>query len=860
MAIIKKIVSVLSLLGLSLVSIGQTYTIANNQIGMIFLNNWSFGGAGISFYDFDHDGWDDLSIPSNAQSPRFYRNNGNGTMTYSEYFFQIGQVKHITWVDYDNDGDEDIFMTRFQSSPLLLQNDGNFNFTNVTTEAGFLNTTVRIYGHSWGDYDRDGDLDVYVCNWDSFFGLSRNYFYENDGDGTFTEKALTLGIDNGAEPSFQSVWFDYDNDGWPDLYVINDLAVNPNALYKNNGNGTFTDVSVQSGTALMIDAMSASIGDYDRDGWFDIYLSNVPAQGNRLLRNNGNGTFNEVANAAGASIGSFCWGTNWLDFNNDTHLDIFAAASLFPGNSPSMNYIYTNNGDNTFSYNNMSGFQTSPGESYGSAVGDYNNDGYPDIAINNRQPTHAQLWGSSGGTNKWVKITLHGTISNRNAIGSRIELSAGGQTYYRYTMAGDNYLGQDSQHMLFGLGITTVVDSVKVIWPSGLEEVFYDLPSQLNHDLVEGTTLNLVVDQPTFLCPGDSAILSVPGLSTIEWSDGSTGATLVVTENGTYSGEVFFANIPEPITFGPVTITIDPIPVWSFESTDLTCYQSNDGTISVSFENNAGQSILWDNGATTFLLDNLEPGTYNATGTTTGNCPVEVSASISGPDSLFVEYITSDVTCFGGSDGTFAITSIGGGTGIVAPEFEFNADTLTAGSYDFTILDENGCVSEYEFIITEPTEILIDLSFTDTPEGSEEGEVTSNVEGGTPPYQYLWTNGAMTENIEGLGAGTIGLWVIDANECSAYAEVTISVIIGVDEMVGSAAVRYFPNPMSNELMITSSQTAVVDLLTLEGKLCLSATVKGTATMQTSELPAGVYLLRIASSDASKTFRVVKTKN
>lgn len=852
----KTIATIASLLLVSMNSICQTYTIINNQIGLIFTNNWGYGGSGMSFYDFDGDGWDDVSIPSQAQNPRFCRNNGNGTFSYFEYFFNIGQIKQLTWIDFDNDGDSDIFMTRFQSSPVLLENDGNFNFTDISVSAGLIMTTERHFGHSWGDYNRDGYLDLYTCNYDSFFGISRNYFYENNGDGTFTEKAVALGIDNGAKPSFQSVWFDYDNDGWPDLFVINDLAANSNALYRNNGNGTFTDVSVAAGIQGFFDPMSISVGDYDKDGWFDLYMSNLPAGGNRLYRNLGNGTFENVSMAAGASVNSFCWGTNWIDYNNDTHLDIFSAASLFPGNTPSINYLHVNNGNNTFSYNNMSGFQNSPGESYGSAVGDYNNDGYPDIALNNKLPTIAQIWGSSGGTSKWIKITLQGTVSNKNAVGSRIELSAGGQTYYRYTMAGDNYLSQDSQHLIFGLGNLTEADSVVVKWPSGLTETFYDLASQMNHNLVEGSTIETSIQQTANICPGDSVILSVPGFTNIQWSTGFVGENLVITESGAYTATVLLGDIEMPFPLPVVNVEFDEDPQFTSEFSNPLCNGSLDGSIVIDFNEIQAASVVWNTGEQTFAISGLGEGEYQAQISTSSGCTYALDFVLSMPDMLVAGYTPTNVSCFEGNDGTLTIDSIAGGTGAVSFVFDFNPDNLVAGNYSFLIIDENGCDATYDFEISQPEEIVIELTAEDTPEGENQGQINANVSGGTPPYEYMWSNGSQTENIDGLPAGSYTVWITDSNQCMSFAETMVASIVNISEYA-TLDLNLFPNPFDQELVLSSGLSGLIQIFSLEGKTMLTKLILGVEKINTSDWPVGVYFVRFTSQEKTSVRKIVK---
>ena len=230
-------------------------------------------GGGVSFCDFDGDGWDDITYSStDGEEVYFYKNN-SGTFTLIDLGINdVYRTKQVIWIDYDSDGDKDFFATSISGFNKFYQNDGSMNFTDITATCGLFTDNKYTYGASFGDIDNDGDLDVFICNRDDVTFNQYNYLYRNDS-GTYVDVTVSAGINLGNQVSFTSAFFDYNNDGYQDIYVANDKVANINRLYENDGDGTFTDVSTISGAGIAIDAMSTTIGDYNNDGWFDIYVT-----------------------------------------------------------------------------------------------------------------------------------------------------------------------------------------------------------------------------------------------------------------------------------------------------------------------------------------------------------------------------------------------------------------------------------------------------------------------------------------------------------------------------------------------------------------------------------------------------------
>jgi VCBS repeat protein/ASPIC/UnbV protein/type IX secretion system substrate protein len=468
---------------------------ASQNINASFVINVVTGG--VSFYDFDNDGWDDITYASEEGSPiYFFKNNNMNSGTFTSINLNFSDLRNDTrqviWVDIDNDGDNDLFVVSNNASNRLYENDGALNFTDITEVSGISTAIMYSWGASWGDIDNDGYLDLFLSNRDIPNRVQPNILYKNNGDKTFTNVNDTAGIDNNSHLSFCSSFFDFNNDGWQDIYVANDKAANTNILYKNNGDGTFTDVSASSGTNLAIDAMSTTIDDYDNDGWLDIYVTNTSA-GNYFLKNNGDETFTNIALSNGTVFNSIAWGAVFLDADNDTDSDLYVSG-MRDGTNGSLPSAFYENTANMFTIPASAGFANDNAESFSNAIGDVNNDGYPDITVVNRSPRNHFLWineSNSNVNNNWLKVTLEGNTSNKMGIGSKIEIMVNGGKQYRYTLCGEGYISQNSGAEFFGIGNATKIDYVKVKWLSGIEDIIFDVTSNQLLHIVESSTLSV---------------------------------------------------------------------------------------------------------------------------------------------------------------------------------------------------------------------------------------------------------------------------------------------------------------------------------------------------------------------------------
>jgi hypothetical protein len=311
--------------------------------------------------------------------------------------------------------------------------------------------------------------------------------YENLGNRTFTEITQSAGVENIPVGPFCGTFMDYNTDGWLDLYIAEDKYFG-NVLFENDHDNTFTDVSEATGLGHALDAMCIAPGDYDNDGDIDIFVANTPLEGNHLFTNNGDGTYDDTAPAAGVVVNGFDWGGNFFDVENDGDLDLYISGIYTIGQTAN-SHLYINDGSGNFSVSSPI-MPNDAYQSYSNAIGDFNRDGFPDIAVNNYDGTPSKLWKNLNGDNKtggtWIKIKLQGVQSNINGYGTKLEVYDNGQKQLRYTYCGEGFIAQNAAHEIFGMGGATLIDSIVVTWLSGVVDVLYNVTVNQEILVVEG--------------------------------------------------------------------------------------------------------------------------------------------------------------------------------------------------------------------------------------------------------------------------------------------------------------------------------------------------------------------------------------
>ena len=481
-------------------------------------------GSGLAFFDYDNDGWLDIYLtngsrldahwaPGREPATHLYKNNRDGTFTDVTDKSGLGRTGWQTGVcvgDYDNDGWDDLFCT-FWGHNILFHNNGNGTFTDVTRKAGLAQEKGRWgTGCTFLDYDRNGFLDLFVCNFvkldpdkplstsDMSFcqwkgvptmcgprGLpgDTDILYHNNGDGTFTDVSEKAGIlKPGPRYSISATSYDFDNDGWPDIYVAVDSE--PSMMFKNNHDGTFTDVAVIAGCAYNEDGheqagMGLGVADYDCDGWFDIFKTNFADDTSDLYHNNGDGTFSDLSFNSGVGINNsyVAWGCGFIDYDNDGWADIVQVNGHVYPEIDNYNFgesfknprlVYKNLGNGRFK--DVSA-EMGPGisarfSSRGAAFGDYDNDGGMDILILNMNELPSLLHNVGGNKQNWIKIKLVGTKCNRTAIGARARVATGKHIQMDEVHGGTSVMSQSDLRLHFGLGKVETVDWIEIKWPT----------------------------------------------------------------------------------------------------------------------------------------------------------------------------------------------------------------------------------------------------------------------------------------------------------------------------------------------------------------------------------------------------------
>jgi hypothetical protein len=508
-------------------------------------------GCGVALLDYDNDGWLDIFLVNGttfdvaSQGPKptsyLFHNNRDGTftdVTRKAGLMASGWGQGCCVGDYDNDGYDDLFVS-YWGRNVLYHNNGDGTFTDVSEKAGVAGTLSR-----WGagccflDYNRDGLLDLFVASYVNFaregapkpgqaiycnyhdipvpcgpqgFSGGTNILYRNRGDGTFQDVSEESGI---ARPRGASAMVfvsrnwqpigsygmgaaaaDFDNDGWPDIYVASDSA--PSLLYRNNHDGTFREIAVPAGCALdengvALSGMGVAVADYDGDGRMDIARTNFSEQVTTLYHNYGEAAFEDSSIKAGLGVNRkyLGFGVGFLDFDNDGWKDLFVANghvySQIAGKDLHVAYkepkvLYRNLGSGRFedvSAKSGPAIRTA-NLARGCAFGDVDNDGDIDIVVNNLDGPPSLLRNDGGNRNNWIMIKCVGTRSNRSAIGARVRVVSGTHSQIDEVMSGSSYYSQNDFRLHFGLGRATKADSVEISWPSGAKESFPDLAA--NH-------------------------------------------------------------------------------------------------------------------------------------------------------------------------------------------------------------------------------------------------------------------------------------------------------------------------------------------------------------------------------------------
>ncbi len=501
---------------------------------------------GAATADFDGDGDLDIVVPGYQSGVfRYFQNDGTGAFVDSTATANLGpsDLAHcFACGDIDNDGDQDLFVGGAGPDKLFL-NDGSGVFTEVASQFG-VGSPSDTYGATFGDYDRDGDLDLYLA----VHNYATNLLFRNEGGAGFTDVTVSAGLQYFDEHSFVAFWIDYDEDGWLDLYTINTKGMisTPNRMLRNNGDGTFSDIGVAVGAQIGIDGMGGDFADVFNDGGSDIYATDVPPDHVFLVWDAAAGVFTHEQATFGLDGGWIGWACHFVDFDNDAWPDLYVV------NEGYTNQLFRNPAqpvgaatpwsDVTAAWS-IGGVATRGQHSV--CVGDFDEDGRQDVlevfADGPNPNPGIVLRQNLVPAGNWLRVDTVGTVSNRDGQGAKLRLTAGGVTQYQCVRSGVGFMSASDTRVHFGLGASTVADRLEIEWPSGQVQVLSNVVANQNLSVVE----------PSFRHVGALALGSTSSLEMQSRFDAGLGFAIAVSLDGTPtslpSGRVI------PIGFDDVT-------------------------------------------------------------------------------------------------------------------------------------------------------------------------------------------------------------------------------------------------------------------------------------------------------------------
>ena len=865
--------------------------------------------------DMNGDGLDDITrVSKNGLYIDFQKEEGTFLHSFIPLDIEVLPVWSITAGDLDNNGLNDlVFGGNSNVSFLLAQNNGD-DYIEFKMPDNIFSQRGTLF-----DIDLDGDLDAFICRDD---GQSQTFRNPGAGNMILDQSLLNTSILPG---NYSAIWTDYNNDGNTDLYLSKCLGTglpgNPartNLLYRNNGDGTFTEAGTTARLNDNAQSWSTVFEDLDNDGDMDAFIINHD-EGNRLLQNNGAGVYTNII--SGSGIDEFdlgAWENASGDFNNDGFVDIISELK---------NELYLNNGDMTFTGHSL---PFRPG-----AIGDFNNDGFLDVTY------RSQLWTNDGNGNHWFKLNLRGIESNRNGIGARVELHGPWGVQIRELRAGQSYSPMNTLSVHFGIGQTEIIDKLIIKWPSGLVTEILNPSIDTTYNVAESQCIRQVdlieISGKTELCPGDTAFLKAPtGYAQFLWSNGSVNSAISITAPGRFdvilTDSTGCSGVSSPVI---ITMADQQVPSIEILSGNETACQGTP----VILQSSAGKNSLWSDGSKdTSRISVMSSGIFTVATDSVCNSgklvslPFEINFLDASPPYIADTLVTSGDSLLLNAEGencAWFDSPVGGQLIALGCEFQtapiftdtiyyveshhqYPDDIQSGGKPDtsgFNIL--SSFEKELHFTVWEPFTLLTtDIYLNDQmAEGertfslySSQGlleERTSYLFNGknTVTLDFQVPAGSFTlkcdrvDQFQNVGAldypypigdagqidsSSMGLnfypyffnWKIQKNDLtciSARTAVTIDVLTANKEVSGTLALRIFPVPASTILNISLPYTPDLSgellVFDISGRLLLRQALQHSANQSlcTEHLPSGLYQLVFNSSPAFATKRFVVHK-
>lgn len=799
-----------------------------------------FYGHGVCFVDVNKDGWDDVTSCTFSSGIIVYENTGSNWIRRT-LIPNNGNAKCAVYADYDRDNDLDLFVTYRFGEMRLYRNDGNWSFVDVSASAGVLGyPLVSTWGATWDDYNKDGWPDVFVVNYDG--GMTAfNRLLRNNADGTFTDVASEFGVQGGGTFPFMPTFFHANQDNFNDLFVCVDFSPS-DRLFLGNSQGGFTNVSNTCGLNFSVNNMTSSPGDFDNDGDLDLFLTNTPGTGSYLYKNNGSAIFSNATSAVNASISAWTWGAAWIDYNNDMNLDITVASQLYNGESSL--YLLKGNGS-SFQDVTPSLFKFVPNSNYAIAKGDSDRDGYADVYLNVEDGGYNRLYKNTLNGLNAFKVELEGTLSNKDGYGTRLTYYINGGKRVTQLRSGEQYLSQNSQHLILSTGTSTLVDSLILNWPSGLTDKYYNFQSNKHYHLIENNTSPIQIQavEPE-ICSGASTIVSSVNNEPILWNTGVTSNSIIAEEEGAIYGlfkdsrDIYWFTDSVEISF----IQTDSV---SFSLTPPQCTGQETGEVCLS---NANVFFVQNNNQ---CLDNLFSG-VNELEINNEGCLEIVSVTV--PTVSFDAPVIQVVqpSCMNGYVGSIELNDGWNFSG------EQLLDSLPPG-LNFFEANLGWCQSEISFEIIMPEIFALDIDTTD-PLCNNEGSF-GNIElelQDSVLYQLFQNDLILDSNFTGvfdsLSPGSYFLSCLNNLGCnfSATVEINLPPVVDFQEIVSDPLCH---NDSSGHILLFSED----DFLSY-------SLIQGVDTIQYSNsgeftnLPWGEYAIQGIFQNGCKVIHTLELNN
>jgi hypothetical protein len=541
----------------------------------------NYMGGGVAFFDYNNDGYDDIYLTGGTNSDKLYKNLGNGqfediTNSAGISASQTSNSRGVVTGDIDNDGFRDLFLARQGMPNKLFHNNGDGTFTDISISSGIDAFSAFSMGASMGDVNLDGFLDIYVINYIKKLNSDNDGFYHecfadwvfiNNGDNTFTEVSEVLEIEEegcGLAVSFT----DYNQDDKPDIYIANDFGewLKPNRMYQNqyDGDSKLLEVGDATQTNAQLYGMGIAVGDYDKDGYFDYYVTNLG--NNRLLKGNSIHVYEDKATEAGVLSGtvnelnSTGWGTVFFDYDNDGYEDLFVSNGYVPAiqliatTPKDPNRLFKNNGTGGFDDVSEEMMLADSGFSRGMAIADFDRDGDMDILVtiledkSSTSTKNTKLYQNSASAGNHLQVKLIGTSSNRDGFGAKLKAYKDGELWLREMSGGASHVSQHSSWAHFGMNTQTNFDSLEIIWVGGKRQQFYDIPANKSIIITEDDSNYKIQVCETGTCTEYENSIEKPfnltavfeeslGRVSLNWGFSGTNATSFVVERKLETGE-----------------------------------------------------------------------------------------------------------------------------------------------------------------------------------------------------------------------------------------------------------------------------------------------------------------------------------